>query len=130
MERAAPALTMLTRGLGSNLQAGSLTARGVPRTAAGPRLKGRIRNAKTRSWRRHCIVVAAPAWYINRQDQQIEVGDELEIIGCPIQMQGAAMMMARQVTSDGMTLTLRDEEGHPYWSCWRSTGARQRAAPG
>ncbi|HVY94413.1 MAG TPA: hypothetical protein VHA14_16745, partial [Bryobacteraceae bacterium] len=43
-------------------------------------------------------------------------GDSVEITGSKVTMNGEEWIIAREVTKDGKTLTLRDKDGNPKWS--------------
>jgi hypothetical protein len=60
-----------------------------------------------------------PAWYLDRQDVQIAVGDRIKVKGSRIEFNGRPAVVAAEVQRGDETLTLRDENGHPAWSGWR-----------
>jgi len=57
-----------------------------------------------------------PASYLSAQQFTFAKGDKLEVVGSKTKVGGKDALIARQVTKDGKTLTLRDEQGFPKWS--------------
>jgi len=60
-----------------------------------------------------------PAWYILRQDMNINVNDAVEIRGAPFSLNGKNVIAAFEVILKDRVLMLRDEDGIPYWCGWR-----------
>ena len=62
-----------------------------------------------------------PAWYILRQDMNININDNVEIIGTRFSLNGNNVMAAFEVrtTANDRVLMLRDADGIPYWCGWR-----------
>lgn len=60
-----------------------------------------------------------PAWYIERQDPKIAVGDEIEVKGSRITYEGKPAIIAAEIHKDGEMLMLRDADGIPAWAGWR-----------
>jgi len=60
-----------------------------------------------------------PAWYIQRQDIKIALGDKVEITGSRISFQGKPAIIAAELKKGTEILKLRDENGFPVWSGWR-----------
>jgi hypothetical protein len=65
-----------------------------------------------------------PAWYLNQQQMVINPGDTMEATGSEVQMGGGTMMVAKEVTVNGKTLKLRNDQGLPVWQ-----GQGRRQAP-
>jgi hypothetical protein len=61
-------------------------------------------------------VHVGPASYISAQQFAFAKGDSVEVIGSKTNVGGTEVLIARQITKDGKTLTLRDERGFPKWS--------------
>lgn len=67
-----------------------------------------------------------PAWYLDHQDEQVTVGDEVVIVGSRISLGGMVVVIAREVRRGEVVLVLRDAAGRPAWRGWRrgATGRR------
>lgn len=61
-------------------------------------------------------VHVGPAAYIEKNGFTYAVGDEVEIVGSEVTYNGAKALIAREMTSGGKTLPLRDKQGVPLWS--------------
>ncbi len=61
-------------------------------------------------------VHVGPASYLSAQHFTISKGDSLEVTGSRTKMNNKDVLIARQITKEGKTLTLRDEQGYPKWS--------------
>lgn len=64
-------------------------------------------------------VYLGPAWYLERLDTRIEKGDEIEVRGSRVTLQGKAGIIAAEVKKGDEVLRLRDDSGIPAWSGWR-----------
>lgn len=62
-----------------------------------------------------------PSWFIERQGDIVEQGDQIEIRGSRVTVRGQELVMASELRKQDMVLTLRDEQGMPVWNAWRST---------
>jgi hypothetical protein len=60
-----------------------------------------------------------PVWYLERQEFEIEPGDEVGIKGMCSKENGRLGVVAFQVTKGDYVLHLRDDAGRPYWEAWR-----------
>jgi hypothetical protein len=60
-----------------------------------------------------------PAWWLERQDVQLQTGDEVEVRGSRITFQGRPALIAAEVRKGDYVLVLRDDDGWPAWSGWR-----------
>lgn len=65
-----------------------------------------------------------PAWYVDRQDLKVAVGDRIEVKGSRVTVDGKPALVAAEVKKGDHTLVLRDENGIPKWS-----GGRRGAPP-
>ncbi len=63
-----------------------------------------------------------PSSYIDAQKISFAKGDRIEVVGSKVKIGAADALIARQVTKDGKTLTLRDAQGVPQWSRGRRRG--------
>ena len=59
-----------------------------------------------------------PAWFLDRQDAQLEDGQKVTVRGTRTQWDGQTVMIADRVEVDGRTLTLRHSDGRPVWNVW------------
>lgn len=57
-----------------------------------------------------------PTWYLSQKKYTFATGDQIEVTGSQVSLQGSEVVVARQVKKDGETWTLRDENGIPLWS--------------
>lgn len=60
-----------------------------------------------------------PSWYIERQDARIEKGDQVEVKGARVVMDGKPALIAAEVKKGDAVLHLRDQSGIPAWAGWR-----------
>lgn len=57
-----------------------------------------------------------PTKFVESQKFELKKGDSVQVIGSKLDSKAGAFIIARQVTSGGKTLTLRNEKGFPAWS--------------
>ncbi len=57
----------------------------------------------------------APQGFLAAQGVWLAQGDELEVTGSKVTVQGAPVLIAREVTTQGKTIALRDRAGKPLW---------------
>lgn len=57
-----------------------------------------------------------PAAYVESKGFKFAEGDQVEVVGSKVEMNGAPALIAREVTKDGKVLSLRDKQGFPLWS--------------
>lgn len=60
-----------------------------------------------------------PVWYLERQEFDLEVGQEVQVKGICLEEKGETRLIAAQVTVGNSVLMLRDTEGRPMWEAWR-----------
>ena len=60
-----------------------------------------------------------PSWYLDKQDVQIKVKDNIEVTGSRITFEGKPAIIAAEVKKGDEVLKLRDENGFPRWAGWR-----------
>ena len=60
-----------------------------------------------------------PAWFVENQDAQLQVGDEIEVTGSRITFDGRPAILAAEVKRGGDVLRLRERDGFPAWHGWR-----------
>jgi hypothetical protein len=57
-----------------------------------------------------------PTSFLAKNKFSFAKGDQVEIIGSKVKMDGADALLAREVKKGGKTLTLRNAQGVPAWS--------------
>ncbi|MDO9533014.1 MAG: hypothetical protein Q7O12_12925 [Deltaproteobacteria bacterium] len=67
------------------------------------------------------MVDLAPSWYLNEKNFVVKAGDTVSATGSKGFLDNQPGLIAREVTVNGTTLKLRDEQGVPVW---------QRTGPG
>lgn len=68
-------------------------------------------------------VQLGPAWYLERQEFELKVGDEVRIKGmCEKGQDGKMHVIAYELTHGDYVLHLRDAQGRPNWEAWRKAG--------
>ncbi len=60
-------------------------------------------------------VALGPTQFLADQKLELKKGDQVQIVGAKANTRRGQMFMARQITSGGKTVTLRDEKGVPSW---------------
>jgi hypothetical protein len=60
-----------------------------------------------------------PVWYLERQEFDLEPGQEVTVKGICPEEKGETRLIAAQVTVGDSVLVLRDQEGRPRWEAWR-----------
>ncbi len=60
-----------------------------------------------------------PAWYIERLDTKIEKGNQIEVKGSRVTINGKPAIIAAEVKKGDNILVLRDSAGIPAWAGWR-----------
>lgn len=57
----------------------------------------------------------APQGFLAEHGVSLAQGDELEVTGSRVTLEGAPVLIAREVTTQGKTIALRDRSGKPLW---------------
>jgi hypothetical protein len=60
-------------------------------------------------------VALGPTKFLADQKLELKKGDQVQIVGAKANTKRGEMFVARQVTNDGKTVTLRDDKGVPSW---------------
>ncbi len=60
-----------------------------------------------------------PLWFLERQEHDLKVGDEVTIQVFCYTLAGQERLLAGEVKHKDHTLVLRDPQGKPYWEAWR-----------
>jgi len=61
-------------------------------------------------------VHVGPSAYIEKSGFTFAAGDQIEVTGSKVQVNGAEALIARVITKSGKQLILRDQQGIPRWS--------------
>jgi hypothetical protein len=57
-----------------------------------------------------------PTAFLEKEKFTFTKGDQIEVTGSKVKIEGANALIAREVKKGGKTLTLRDAQGVPAWS--------------
>jgi hypothetical protein len=60
-------------------------------------------------------VALGPSQFLNDQKFELKKGDQIQVVGAKTNTRNGEMFVARQITSGGKNLTLRDGQGVPVW---------------
>jgi len=60
-------------------------------------------------------VFLCPKSFLEQMGVDFKAGDEVEIVGSKVKKDGADLILAREITKGGDTLTLRFKDGKPAW---------------
>jgi len=60
-----------------------------------------------------------PVWYLERQEFDLDPGQEVQVKGICLEEKGETRLIAAQVTVGDSVLLLRDQEGRPMWEALR-----------
>ncbi len=60
-------------------------------------------------------VFLCPKSFLDQMGVDFKAGDEIEIVGSKVKQDTADLMLAREITKGGDTLTLRFKDGKPAW---------------
>jgi hypothetical protein len=63
-----------------------------------------------------------PAWYLDKQSVTLKQGDKVTVRGSRVTFDGKPAIIAAEVTKQGQTLRLRDDNGVPVWAGGRRRG--------
>lgn len=70
--------------------------------------------------KKHSLYVhLAPDWYLERQEMQFKVGDQIEVTGSKVERDGEIILLVQSVRKGNQQMILRDENGMPYWNAVR-----------
>ncbi len=73
------------------------------------------------------MVHLGPGWYLDEKKLAVKVGDTVEVTGSKVTLNNQPSLIAREVTVNGTTLKLRDDQGLPVW---RGMGRGMGQGPG
>ena len=64
--------------------------------------------------------ILGPTWFVANQATSIHMGDKVRVTGSPVTFKdGEHLLLARVVRKGRQALTLRDDDGYPYWTAYR-----------
>ena len=63
-------------------------------------------------------VYVGPSEFVKTFGVTFAKGDEIEVIGSKLKVDGTTLILAREVTRKDTTLILRDKNGEPFWVHW------------
>ncbi len=93
--------------------AGQLVA--VDTIASGrPDLPGRM-TLSLKTNQETLTIYLGPAWFIEQQGMKLTVGDQVEVKGSRVAMEGKPLIIANYVKKGTQMLKLRDDRGLPLW---------------
>ena len=67
-------------------------------------------------------VHVGPTRWLTSKQFSVAKGDRLDVIGSKVTIGGQEALIARQVTRDGTSIVLRNENGFPLWAGGRNLG--------
>ena len=66
------------------------------------------------------LVHLGPVWYLERQEFELQPGDEVQVKGmCEQAKSGQTEVVAYELVKGDYVLSLRDAQGRPHWEAWR-----------
>ncbi len=60
-------------------------------------------------------VFFGPRSFLDDRGIQLKTGDSLRVVGSRVKSNGCDIILAREVSHDGKTVTVRDKDGKPRW---------------
>ena len=61
------------------------------------------------------LVHLGPGWFLDGKKFALKVGDTVEATGSKVTLNNQPALIAREVTANGATLKLRNDQGLPVW---------------
>jgi len=89
---------------------------GVRHVAAGQPLEGVHLTVKTKT--ETIDVYLGPADFLKMLRTSFPIGEEVDVTGSRVKFQNTPVILAREVSEDLATLTLRELDGAPVWENW------------
>jgi len=65
-------------------------------------------------------VHVGPSWFLSQQKIEFAKGNEIEVTGSKVKVDGKDALIAREIKKDGNVITLRNAQGVPEWAGNRS----------
>ncbi|MCC5832347.1 MAG: hypothetical protein JJU12_04815 [Chlamydiales bacterium] len=56
-----------------------------------------------------------PAWFLEEKGFSVNEGDEIQVKGSKVRVNGRNLLLVTELTMDGRSLNIRDKEGSPLW---------------
>ena len=75
------------------------------------------------------MVHLGPGWYLDEKKFAVKVGDTVSATGSKVTLNNQPALIAREVTVNGTTLKLRDDQGLPVWRGMGRGGMGQGMGP-
>jgi hypothetical protein len=89
------------------------------------RMGMKIRELILKTEKGSLAVHLAPDWYLDQEKFAVKAGDTVEVTGSQVTLNNQPAMIAKDITMNGKTLKLRDDQGLPAWR-----GAGRGMGPG
>lgn len=67
------------------------------------------------------LVHVAPELFLKEMDMGFNTGDQVEVTGSKLNINGTDEVLAREIVRGGNSITLRDKAGAPIWLLWDPT---------
>lgn len=61
------------------------------------------------------LVHLGPPWYLSQQQVVMKTGDTVTVTGSKVVQDGNTSLVAKEITVNGKTVKLRDDQGVPLW---------------
>lgn len=62
-----------------------------------------------------------PEWFIHRQQSGFKAGDDVQVSGSRIELNGRDALMAMEMRHADRVMVLRNRNGRPVWDAWQET---------
>lgn len=76
------------------------------------------------------LVHLGPGWFLDEKKFAVKVGDTVSATGSRATLNNRPALIAREVTVNGVTLKLRDDQGVPVWRGMGQGGGMGQGPPG
>ncbi len=90
-------------------------------------VKMKFREILLKTDKGNLTVHLGPSWYLDQQKFTVKAGDALEVTGSEVTLKNQPAIIAKDITVNGKTFKLRDEQGMPVW---RGMGGGSGMGPG
>jgi hypothetical protein len=64
------------------------------------------------------LVHVAPPEFLKDFEFPLNKGDQIEVVGSKLKIDGADELLAKEITKGENSVTLRDKKGVPVWTAW------------
>jgi hypothetical protein len=65
-------------------------------------------------------VHVGPSWFLSQQKIEFAKGNEIEVTGSKVKVNGKDTVIAREIKKDEKVITLRNAQGIPEWAGYRT----------